>query len=97
MEIFDPATGQWSSIENMDRPRAKHTATLLLDGRVMVVGGTMDGTTPLASVEQFDPRTNRWTSGGTIKEARWGHSTILLADGQALVVWGIWICDAQVG
>jgi len=75
-------------MESMDRPRAKHTATLLLDGRVMVVGGTTDGTTPLASVEQFDPETNRWTSGGTIKEARWGHSTILLTDGQALVVGG---------
>jgi outer membrane protein assembly factor BamB len=37
-EIFDPDTGTWSPTGTMGTPRCGHTATLLPDGRVLVVG-----------------------------------------------------------
>src|SRR3954466_15305666 len=40
-ETFDPATGLWSSVMGMGtgKERHYHTATLLGDGRVLVIGG----------------------------------------------------------
>ena len=38
-ELFDPATEQWTSAGHMAQGRNKHTATVLADGRVAVIGG----------------------------------------------------------
>ena len=38
-EIFDPATNSWSPGPELSGPRTNHSATLLPDGRVLLVGG----------------------------------------------------------
>lgn len=38
---FDPASGRWVENEPLAFPRYDHTATLLNDGRVLIVGGTI--------------------------------------------------------
>ena len=58
-EIYDPATDEWTSTGNMKRSRGElSTATLLRDGRVLIVGGkhdTDDGARGVADVEIYDP------------------------------------------
>ena len=58
-EIYDPAKDAFRSIGPMVEPRWRHTATLLDDGRVVLVGGVRrspDRTDPEpAAVESFDP------------------------------------------
>jgi N-acetylneuraminic acid mutarotase len=53
-ELYDPVTATWRAIGNMTVARSGQTATLLLDGRVLMVGG-VTGTVSevLASAELF--------------------------------------------
>ena len=82
-DLYDPATRAWTTVEDMAGPRSAHTATLLLDGRVLVVGGIGRFVTPmearmLASAELFDPATGRWTSAEESTDPRSGHAATLL-------------------
>jgi N-acetylneuraminic acid mutarotase len=83
-EVFDPQSGQWTTIASMSEARMGFTATLLPDGRVLVAGG--DG--GFAAAELFDPSTGKWTATGSMVEGRFGHTATLLADGTVLVTGG---------
>jgi hypothetical protein len=69
----------------MASPRQRHTATLLPDGRVLVVGGLGPGR---GTAELYDPATNSWSSAGTLVQARANHQAVLLPDGTVLVLGG---------
>jgi hypothetical protein len=70
----------------MATPRAHHTATLLEDGRVLVVGGWSPDV--LATAEVYSPATNTWSSAGTMSVARYDHTAIRLPNGKVLVAGG---------
>ncbi|MEE8525591.1 MAG: kelch repeat-containing protein, partial [Thermoanaerobaculia bacterium] len=52
-EIYDPLSNSWSAAGSMATPRRSHSAALLADGRVIVVGGRSSGTL-LSGSEIFD-------------------------------------------
>lgn len=58
--MYDPETAAFRSGESMATARKYHTATLLSDGRVLIVGG-YDGTDYLASAELYRPWVFGWT------------------------------------
>jgi hypothetical protein len=68
----------------MVHPRSSHTATLLPDGRVLIVGGwAREGTPPLAEAEMFDPTTGTFQPAGALQ-----GGAILLSDGRVVAVGG---------
>ncbi|HEY8598743.1 MAG TPA: kelch repeat-containing protein [Thermomicrobiales bacterium] len=74
-------------------PRAEHTATRLLNGQVLVVGGytgRWDATSPqtLATTERYDPLLDRWRPAAPLAAPRQAHTATPLADGRVLVVGG---------
>ena len=62
-ETFSPAA-------KLLEARAEHTAILLADGRVLVMGGRVYDRL-LDSTEIFDPATNLFSWGPSLKRARW--------------------------
>jgi Galactose oxidase, central domain/Kelch motif len=86
-EIFDPKSGTFRPTGSMATVRARYTATLLSDGRVLIAGGKSDPA-ELASAELFDPRSGTFSPTGSMATAREGHTATLLADGLVLVTGG---------
>ncbi len=86
-EIYSPLKNNWSATGAMNVPRRNHTASVLLDGSVLVVGGE-NGTGPLASAEIYDPVTDTWAMTGSMATARINHTATRLKDGRVLVVGG---------
>lgn len=69
--------------------RVFHTASVLTDGKVLVVGGLQCRKYGcLQSAELYDPRTDTWTSTGSLNYPRCHHVATVLKDGKVLVVGG---------
>ncbi len=94
-EVYDPVTGHWAPAASMSFRRAGHTATVLADGRVLVIGGRSVTPEPdlIPSIpavgEVYDPRTNHWSKTAPDVGGRQGHSATLLRDERVLVVGGM--------
>jgi len=85
----DPAMpGAWTFTGSMHDARQFHTATLLLDGRVLVAGGEDANAITLHSAELYDPNTGEWSLTGSLHEGRAIHTATLLGDGRVLVAGG---------
>ena len=78
----------WTATSAMTKARTDHTATLLLNGKVLVAGGSDGGTVIAPSAELFDPETRSWTATGSMAQGRQGHTATLLRDGRVLVAGG---------
>jgi large repetitive protein len=87
-ELYDPKTGSFSPTGSMTTTREGHTATLLLDGRVLITGGNDTSTDSLASAELFDPKTGTFSPTGSLATARGFHTATLLSDGRVLIAGG---------
>ena len=59
-ELYDPTTGTWAETGAMTVARSSHIATLLPDGRVLVVGGYGANFKPVRRAEVYDPSTGTW-------------------------------------
>ena len=74
----------------MLEPRSDQSATLLLDGTVLIAGGMRRNQDFYRSAEIFDPATNQFHRTGDMSIARVGHEAVLLSSGKVLMLGG-WI------
>jgi hypothetical protein len=80
--------GRIAELGRMVSPRSGHTATLLSDGRVLIVGGMVRNQEFLDSAEIFDPNTRQFKTAGQMLSSRVGHFAALLNDGRVLIAGG---------
>ena len=88
-----PIEGTGTSSIQFSEPRsgcrARHTATLLANGKVLITGGTAAYSSGyLASAELYDPGTGSFSPTGSMPITRYGHTATLLANGKVLIVGG---------
>ena len=81
-ELYDPSTGTWTTTGDMPEGGGLHTATLLRNGQVLVVGSTYGNP---SAAELYDPSTGTWTATGFLNERRQLSTATLLPDGRVLV------------
>lgn len=102
VELFDPATRQWTLLPQMHQPRHRHAATVI-GRRLFVTGGRSlhgqdadndtthlnhdDDEFILNSVESFDTSSCRWSELPPMYEARAAHVAVNL-DGSLCVLGG---------
>jgi len=86
-EIYDPNTNTWTEVSNMLSSRFRHTATLLQNGHILVVGGTQE-TDALNTGELYNPEDNDWYLSLNLPEGIMGHTSDLLRNGDVLIVGG---------
>ena len=96
LDVTSSTTGAWSCTKVGSltvQPRLYHSATLLLDGKVLLAAGQSSANT----AELFDPATGTFTATtGTLKggylavntSGRYQHSATRLADGRVLLTGG---------
>src|SRR6266498_3665411 len=88
VELFDPATGTWTSTNGLNVARSSHTATLLPNGNVLVAGGFGGVGFALTNAELYAPATGTWTNTGSMNKKRGDHTAILRPDGKLLLMGG---------
>ena len=88
-EIYDPVANTWTAIATMSVARSHHTATLLPDGKVLVVGGENALYLVEPSAEVYDPATNTWSAPRLQPlSPRSQHTATLLPSGLVLIAGG---------
>jgi hypothetical protein len=97
-ELFDPATGTFGEKSSLIWPRDSHAAVRLLDGRVLIAGGSgvvlcandhcPHSGGPVAGAEIYDPASGKFTPAGMMTLPRSRPQATLLQDGDVLITGG---------
>ena len=92
--LYNPTTDSWTSAGTLSTAHSSHTATLLGNGKVLVVGGgafeVRQGQYSTDIAELYDPITNSWTvTKPLVQGRRVFHTSTLLSNGTVLVVGGL--------
>ena len=87
-ELYDPSNGTFSPTGDMTWGTAD-TATLLLDGRVLITRGAPEDSPPFLA-EVYDPSTGTFSPTGNMVMGHTQPTATLLANGKVLIAGGDW-------
>jgi len=88
-EIYDPVAGTFTLLPStLNTARVGHTATLLSNGQVLIVGGYDPTTGIISDSELYDPIAQVFIDLGDTNTPRFRHTATLLQNGQVLIAGG---------
>jgi uncharacterized protein (TIGR03437 family) len=89
--IVSAQAQQWSATGSLSTARSLHTATLLTNGKVLVVGGINvinPCCTNTGMAELYDPATGQWSATSSPATPRSNHIAMRLHNGKVLIASG---------
>lgn len=91
-EIYNPGTNTFAitagAMTSYLNGRYGATATLLVDGKVLIAGGQDNAGNVLVTAELFDEGSGSFTATGNLGTARYAATASLLSDGKVLIAGG---------
>jgi hypothetical protein len=90
-ELYNPASGTFSYIGNLNTARQWQTATLLNDGNVLIAAGEngyFSSGTAIANAELYNPTAGSFAVTGSLNAARYLDTATLLDSGMVPIVGG---------
>lgn len=87
-ELYNPATGAFTTTGNLNTGRIFNTATLLNSGQVLVAGGSDSNWNQIGTAELYDPTSSAFTFTGSLNTPRTSHTATVLNNGQVLIAGG---------
>lgn len=88
VQIYTPATDNWSSGTSMLVPRHQFSAIPIANGNIYIIGGT-DGNTELNRVDVYNPQTKSWQAAAPMPTARRCLASVLAQDGKIYAIGGL--------
>ena len=94
VEVYDPSTDVWTVVPMFTSHGVEHIATLMNDGRVLVVGSARDRDccwtedSYAREIEVYDPATGLWYTVEQLPQAGVYSASLLLLDGRVLITKG---------
>lgn len=90
-DIMIYTNGNYEKISDLKVNRCAHTAALLPNGKILVVGGyeNYGAENSVSAIEEIDPTTYESTIVAHLNIGRGGHSMTLLNDGRYLISGGV--------
>ena len=82
MDVYDPAADSWQQMAAMPTARSSHAAAVL-DGKIYVTGGNLNGHRPGVvleysdALEAYDPVADTWTTLASLSKARACHASVV--------------------
>jgi N-acetylneuraminic acid mutarotase len=95
--VLEPVTHaqvnpSWIPTGSLNTPRWGHTATLLANGKVLVIEGDDSG----SSAELYEPGTGTWSITASLHTPRYAPTATLLLNGKVLVAGGYNLNSAEL-
>ena len=87
-ERYNPYLRTFAADQPMTEERTLHRATVLLDGRILVTGGSKTLGIGLSTAEIYDPVSGTWSPPIPMNGTRIAHTATRLNDGRVLVCGG---------
>jgi hypothetical protein len=88
-ELYNPASGAFTTTGNPNTARSGHVAHLLNTGKVFIAAGYVPGGSELATSELYDPSTGTFALSGSLSTAREFERSSLLNNGMVLITGGL--------
>jgi hypothetical protein len=92
-ELYNPNNNTWTTLPSMATARYYHQAVNIpnigVDGKVLITGGTDNGTHAWNSAELFEPMTRTWSAAASFTTGRNQHSMVIMSDGNVLIHGGL--------
>jgi hypothetical protein len=85
-ELYHSGSGTWTRLPNMISGREGHRAILLVNGKVLIIGGSRD---PNLYAELYNPATHRFEKTGPSPLNLTGSCAVQLRDGRIFVMGGM--------